>query len=208
MLFWILKILFFLPLFIVYPVRVIGRKNLPKKGRVILSANHQTLNDPIIVGLKFSRRFRFMGKSPLFQKKFNNWFLTKMGAYPVHTSSSDLVSVKKTLRFLNNNEAVCIFPEGARLKTSESNDLKHGVAMFALKTNSPIVPAHFVKKTNAFTFNTLLVGKPLLLSEMEQFKDKKIDKELLQQASEVLSKEIHKLKREYRNKHNKNKIKK
>lgn len=208
MLFWILKIIFFLPSLIVYPVRVVGRKNLPKEGRLILSANHQTLNDPIIVGLKLIRRFHYMGKAPLFKNKLFAWFLKKMGAYPVHTSSSDINAVKNTLQLLNKDKALCIFPEGARLKTSESNELKSGVALFALKTKSPIVPAHFVRKTNAFVPNTLIIGKPFHLSEMEEFKGKKIDKDLLKEASKVISKHIHKLKTEYRNKNKKKKNKK
>lgn len=204
MLFWIIKIIFFIPLLIVYPVKIIGRRNIPKTGKLIFCPNHQTLNDPIIIGLKIHRRrFRFMGKSPLFEKKINNWFLRKMGAYPVHTSSSDIVAVKNTLKFLKNEEAVCIFPEGARLKSSESNELKNGVSMFALKSKSPIVPAYFVKKTMAFVPNTLIIGKPINFSEMEEFKGKKIDKELLELASKKLSKEIHKLKMNYRKKRKK-----
>jgi 1-acyl-sn-glycerol-3-phosphate acyltransferase len=136
-----------------------------------------------------------MAKAPLFTKKFNNWFLTKMGAYPVHTSSSDVASVKKTLRYLNNDEAVCIFPEGKRVKRDESAQLKNGVVMFALKTKSPIVPARFLKRTNAFTFNKLVIGEPIFLHEMEQFKDKKLEKDLLAEASDVFTKEIQKLTR-------------
>ena len=49
MLFYILLILFFIPLNIVLPCRVVGKNNVPKKGRIIFSANHQTLNDPILV---------------------------------------------------------------------------------------------------------------------------------------------------------------
>lgn len=200
MLFWILKIIFFIPCLIIYPVRVVGRKNLPKEGRLILSANHQTLNDPIIIGLKLSRRFNYMGKAPLFKNKFFSWFLRKMGAFPVHTSSSDINAVKTTLQLLNKDKALCIFPEGARLKTNESNELKSGVALFALKTKSPIIPAHFVRKTNALIPNTLIIGKPFNLSEMIEFKDKKIDKDLLKEASKVISKHIHTLKTEYKSK--------
>lgn len=198
----IFKVLFYIPSLIVYPVRVIGKSNLPKKGRVILTPNHQTNNDAVIIFFKFNKKFHYMAKKPLFKYKISNWFLRKMGAYPVHTSSSDLSAVKKTLTLLKNDEQLCIFPEGARLKTSQSNKLKNGVAMFALKTKTPIVPAHFVKKTNAFRLNTLLVGKPFNLSEMDDFKDKKIDKELLSKASEVISNHIHKLKTDYYNKKN------
>ena len=85
----------------------------------------------------------------------------------------------------------------ARLKSSENNQLKHGVALFSLKTKSPIVPAYFVKKTNAFTFNTLLVGKPIELYNMEEFKDKKIDREVLEQASKIVKKEMNTLYKNY-----------
>jgi len=207
MLFWILKIILFIPSLIIYPVRVIGRKNLAKKGRVILVANHQTLNDAIIIGLRFCRRFYFMGKATLFKKKFMSWLLKQVGAYPVHRSSSDITAVKTSLRLLKEEKALCIFPEGTRLKSDENAELKNGVALFALKTQSPIVPACFLKITNAFNPNTLIVGEAFNLSEMEEFKDKKIDKELLTKASLIISKKMKDLKIDYINKKsNKNNI--
>lgn len=199
MLFYIIKALLFLPLCIfAYPTRIIGVKNIPKKGRMLLCPNHQTLNDPIIIALRIHRRrFYFMAKAPLFKYKFTNWFLRKMGAFPVHHGKNDIESVKTTLKHLKNDKAMCIFPEGARLRTEDANDLKNGVVNFALKTNSPIVPSVFVKKTNAFTFNTFIIGKPFNLCEMEQFKDRKIDKDLLNEASNYLKDQIHGLRNEF-----------
>ncbi len=201
MLYYILKIIFYIPakLFI-FPMKVIGKKNVPKKGRMLFCANHQTANDPILVALNINRRFYFMGKAPLFKNKFNNWFLRKCGAYPVHHKENDIESVKTTLKHLKAEHALCIFPEGARLKTEEAHDLKNGVVNFAFKTNSPIVPAAFVKKTLAFKRNVLLVGEPFNLSEMEEFKGRKVDKELLTEASAYLKKRIHGLLREYNKK--------
>lgn len=199
--FYILLTIVFIPFFIIYPCRIVGRKNIPKKGRMILAPNHQTLNDPIIIAHRLAsrRRFRFMSKAPLFKKKWADKFLRSLGAYPVDNKNpnGDINAVKTTLSHLKNDRAVCIFPEGARLKTSESNQVKNGVAMFALKTNSPIIPAYFIKKTNAFVFNKLLIGKPIELYNMEEFKDKKIDKELLDKASEIIKNEIHKLYKDY-----------
>ena len=199
MLFYILKAIAFIPLgLFIYPTRVIGRRNIPKKGRMIFCPNHQTLNDPIIVALRVhSRRFHFMAKAPLFKYKFSNWFLRKLGAFPVHHGQNDIEAVKTTLKYLKNDKAMCIFPEGARLRTEDANDLKNGVVNFALKTGSPIVPSVFVKKTNAFTFNTFIIGKPFNLSEMEEFKDRKIDKDLLNEASQYLKDQIHGLRNEY-----------
>ncbi len=138
----------------------------------------------------------FMAKHTLFNNKLIGWFLTKMGAYPVKRNSSDLNAVKKTIRQLNNEQAVCIFPEGQRIKfkTEDDDDIKNGVAMFALKTNSPIVPTYFVKKTTLFRFNKLLIGKPFNLSEMDEFKGKKINKELLDSASLFITEQMISLK--------------
>ena len=199
MLFYILKAIAFIPLGIfVYPTRVIGRRNIPKKGRMIFCPNHQTLNDPIIIALRIhSRKFHYMAKAPLFKYKFSNWFLRSIGAFPVHHGQNDIEAVKTTLKHLKNDKAMCIFPEGARLRTEDANDLKNGVVNFALKTGAPIVPSVFVKKTNAFTFNTFIIGKPFNLSEMEQFKGRKVDKELLNEASAYLKDQIHGLRNEY-----------
>lgn len=199
MLFYILKTILFLPLCLfVYPVRIIGRRNIPRKGRMILCPNHQTLNDPIIIALKIHRRrFNFMAKAPLFKYKFTNWFLRKLGAFPVHHGKNDIEAVKTTLKHLKNDRAMCIFPEGARLKTEDANDLKNGVVNFAFKTNSPIVPCVFVNKTNAFAFNIFIIGKPFNLSEMEEFKGRKLDKDLLNEASMYLKNQIHGLRNEF-----------
>lgn len=192
MLFWIIKIILFIPSLILLPTRIVGRKNLPKKGRLILISNHQTLNDAPIIGLRLHRKIFFMAKQPLFRNKFSNWFFTKMRAYPVKQNSSDLNAVKKTLRLLSNEQAVCIFPEGQRLKfkKEDDEDIKNGVAMFALKTKSPIVPTYFVNKTLLFRFNKLIIGKPFNLSEIEEFAGKKINKELLDKASLYIAEQM------------------
>ena len=198
MLFYICKAIAYIPaVLFVYPLKVVGRKNVPKTGRVLFCANHQTLNDPIMVSLHFNRRFYHMAKAPLFKTKFSNWFLRKLGAYPVHHKQNDIEAVKTTLKHLKQDHAMCIFPEGARLNTEEAHDLKNGVVNFALKTNAPIVPAAFIKKTLAFRPNILIVEEPFNLSEMEQFKDRKIDKDLLNEASAYLKSRIHGIIKKY-----------
>ena len=69
--------------------------------------------------------------------------------------------------------------------------------MFALKTQTPVIPSIFVKKTNAFCFNTLLIGKPIYFHEMEQFKNVKLDKDAYSVASDMLIKEMYALLKAY-----------
>lgn len=63
-------IILYIPLLIIFPTRVTGKKNIPKKGRVIFCTNHQTLADPVIIAYKLTRRrFKYMAKKPLFKNK-------------------------------------------------------------------------------------------------------------------------------------------
>ncbi len=197
MLFYIVYILLWIPLHLIFPTKIIGKKNLPKKGKMIFSANHQTVNDVLIVGIHLPRKFKYMGKGPLFKNRFIGWFLTKMGAYPVHHGQNDIASVKKTLKFLKEDRAVCIFPEGSRLTSDEKNQLQNGVVMFSLKSKAPIVPAMFMKKTLAFRKNTLMIGKPLKLYDQAEFQNIKLDKATLEKASNILREAIYSLKRKY-----------
>lgn len=197
MIFYLLYILCWLPVHILFPTKVIGKKNLIKNQRMILSANHQTLNDAILVAIYLPLRFKYMAKASLFHNKLFGWFLKKVGAYPVHAGQTDLASVKKTLQYLKEDQAVCIFPEGTRLTSDEQNQLHNGVVMFSLKTKSPIVPAMFMKKTLAFRTNTFVIGKAIRLYEMEEFQDKKLTQETLDKASNILREAIYGLKKEY-----------
>lgn len=189
MIFIICFIIAFIPVTLIFPTMVKGRKNLPRKGGVILACNHQSAADPAIIAVKLCRRrFKFMAKKEAFEKnKFFAWLLTKFGAYPVDRAGNDIAAIKKTFKFLKDGKAVCIFPEGHRIKDENGGELKNGVVMISLKTKTPIVPCIIKKCPKFFRFNKMKLGEEIRLYEMEEFKDKKVDKELLDKASEYLS---------------------
>jgi len=198
MIFYICLALAIIPLMILLPTRVKGRKNIPGKGKMILVCNHQSNLDAVIIASKIlKRRFHFMAKSELFKHKLSGAFYKALGMYPVNRKQNDIRAIKTTLGYLNKGKALCIFPEGTRLKTEEVKDIKNGVAMFALKTKSPIVPSFFVNKPRFFGITTYIIGKPFNLSEMEEFKDKPITKDILNRASEVISEKMNEIKEGY-----------
>lgn len=184
--FQVLRIIFYLPIKILFPTRIVGGKNKIKKGRMILCCNHQSNLDPPIIAVSFIRRFYYMAKKSLFKNKFFGWILTKFGAFPVDRETIDIKAMKKTLDLLKNDNALCLFPQGSRLTDVELSQLKDGAILFSLKTKSPILPCVFVKKPRLFRFNKFIIGEPIKLYEMEQFANKKIDDELVAQGREIL----------------------
>ena len=191
--FQVLRAIFYLPIKILFPTRIIGKKNKIKKGRVILCCNHQSNLDPPLIAVSFFRRFHFMAKKSLFKNKFFGWLLSKFGAYPVDRETIDIKAMKKTLDLLKNDKALCLFPQGTRLTDVEVSQLKDGAILFSLKTNSPILPCVFLKKPGLFRFKKFIIGEPIKLYEMEQFANKKINDDLIAMGKEILFEKMNNL---------------
>lgn len=200
MIFTICFILAFIPVTLFLPTIVKGRKNLPRKGGVILACNHQSALDPAVIAVKLcKRRFKYMAKKEAFEKnKFVGWLLKKFGGYPVDREGNDIAAIKKTFKFLKDVKAVCIFPEGHRIKEENGGELKNGVVMISLKTKTPIVPCIIQKRPRFFVFNRMRLGEEIRLYEMDEFKDKKVDKELLDKASEYLTNRFNELRNSFK----------
>ena len=181
-----LFVLFWLPFKILFRLKVVGKKNIPKKGSVILACNHFSNFDVILLQLNVGRRLFYLAKKELMSNKFVGWFLKKLGAFPVDRKEADLAATKFVLKTLNNGNALCLFPEGTRNK-SNSGDLqalKSGVVLFSSKTNSPIVPMMFLKKVSIWHKNILVIGEPINFNFENNLKP---TKEELESATRYLS---------------------
>ena len=191
-------IIFIIPILLLLPTKIIGKKNVPRKTNFIFTCNHQSNWDSIIIEARIHRKFFILGKAELFKNKLLGLFLRSLHAYPVHRGSNDIQSVKYALRNLNEGKrSLLIFPQGTRVMDSDYVEVKNGTAMFALKTHKDIVPAVFVKRNRIFRRNVLIIGKPYNLSSMEEFKDKKIDKDILNKASGIIADNITQLRENY-----------
>ena len=69
-------------------------------------------------------------------------------------------------------------------------EVKHGVAMFAIKAKVPIVPMFIAQKPRFWRRNRVTIGKPFTL---EEFYGKKMDNEVLNSASEVVANKLDNL---------------
>ncbi|MGN1208152.1 MAG: lysophospholipid acyltransferase family protein [Christensenellales bacterium] len=160
MLYWFLYILCWLPIKILFPVKIVGRKNLIK-GKALLCCNHQSNIDTFPILYAGKTKVYALCKKELCNTKFKAWFMKKMGAIPINRAKPEISAIKKCFEILNKNKNLLIFPQGTRMNTEEAIGIKEGVAMFALKNKAPIIPMVYLKKNKVFRKNTLVVGKPI-----------------------------------------------
>lgn len=205
MFFVILYILAILPILIMLPTRVIGKKHFKRKGKGIVICNHTSNFDGILLDFYLCKKIRFLGKKELFDNKFKAWIMKALGIVKVDRGHADITATKNVLKLLKDEKTVGIFPQGTRSDNQDDIEIKNGVCMFAIKSKAPITPMYIVKKPRVFSFNTILVGKPFELSE---FYDQKITKEVLEQAGVKVSESIEQLKLAYEQRQQEKKLKK
>jgi 1-acyl-sn-glycerol-3-phosphate acyltransferase len=146
-------------------MKFIGMENIPKDGRLILFSNHTSNADPVILGSKIKRYVAFMAKEELFKNPFLGKILRGVGAFPVKRGAGDIGAIKSAIAQLKQEHILVMFPEGTRRKKGKQVDLKPGVAMIAIKTQSLVVPAAIIGGPKLFGKNKIIYGKPIDLSQ-------------------------------------------
>lgn len=198
MMFWIIFFLIFIPFSLFYPVKTLGKKNFNRKQNYIIICNHQSGFDSVILDIKLRKKIRFIGKIELVNTKFKKYWMQKvLGVIPVDRQKGlNLTVTKEICQIIEDKKQFGLFPEGTRKKDNSDNlgTMKNGACLFAIKTKTPILPCFIEKKQKMFLKNTLLIGTPFELSE---FYDKKLDKETLLKAGEILTEQMKNLKENY-----------
>jgi 1-acyl-sn-glycerol-3-phosphate acyltransferase len=126
-------------------VRVEGDLDaIPRKGPVILAANHISNADPVIIGAwltpRLGRRIHWLGKREMFDWPVVGWMARNGGVVPVDRGGADVEAFRMAARVLEAGHVLVVFPEGTRSPTAELQPPKDGLALLALRTGATIVP--------------------------------------------------------------------
>ena len=116
-----------------------GKENVPRKGALIIVANHISDIDAGILNASIPRRVEFMAKADLFQKPILSQLFRAYGAFPISESGKEFYSINHSLHILNRNGAIGIFPEGGKNPTALGQAML-GSAMIAMISGAPILP--------------------------------------------------------------------
>lgn len=135
--------LLLVPFFLVYfRLSRQGRKNSRIKGATIVAANHRSFLDPFVIGacLPWSKPMNYVAKVELFEKRWQGFFLCRLGAFPIRRGEADDLAIETAEQVLARGGSICIFPEGTRIRKGSLGRPKRGVGRLALRSGAPVIP--------------------------------------------------------------------
>ncbi len=120
-----------------------GRDHAHLSGGLIVASNHRSFLDPFAIGgaLPWRRPMNYVAKVELFERRWQGWLLSRLGAFPIRRGESDEESMQTAREVVERGGTVCIFPEGTRIRSGSLAEPKRGVGHLALQTGAPVIPA-------------------------------------------------------------------
>lgn len=137
-----------MPLFVLqakYTVR--GAEKLPATGGFVVTPNHYSNYDPLVVGIilfRLGRVPRFLAKSSLWKVPVLKWIMRSTGQVPVdrtgRTRGSDPVA--SGVATIERGGGVIVYPEGALTREPDMWPMrgKPGAVRLALEAGVPLIP--------------------------------------------------------------------
>lgn len=151
---------------VVYQIKAINRKNLPKKGKYIYASNHVSMFDPLLVSYAVRKPIVYLAKKELFEDEKLGWWVKRLGALPVNREKPEIATFKTVKEVFKTSWSFGIFPQGGIRENKKIEDIQKGFAAIAKTAGADIIPVSiygfegYTKK--AFAQNVkIVIGKPI-----------------------------------------------
>ncbi|TKF35954.1 MFS transporter [Enterovibrio norvegicus] len=127
-----------------YRVSVKGRQHIPTKGAALIVANHVSYVDALILMGASTRPVRFVMDKSISELPLLKYVFRHAGVIPIcakHKCANTYEAAFDQIdAALNNDELVCIFPEGRLTSDGELGEFKAGVEKILARTPTLVVP--------------------------------------------------------------------
>lgn len=129
---------------LVFHLQIHGRENIPRRGRLLIAANHISAYDPFVIGSVVPRVLYFLAKKELFKNPLFAAVLGFLHAIPLDRREAAHTTFRRASQLLAQGEAVLLFPEGTRSRSGEIGSGKSGVGMLAATNHADVLPVRVV----------------------------------------------------------------
>lgn len=161
-------------------MRVEGRHLLPAHGGAMLLSTHQSLMDPVLVGICCNRYVNYLARHTLFKNPLFSLLIRVLDAIEIDRERGGLTGLKEMLKRLKRGEAVLLFPEGTRTTDGRIGHIKPGFIPIARRSGVPLVPIAVVGAFECMPKGSkwliprpiaVVFGKPILENEYKELSD-------------------------------------
>lgn len=129
----------------VYRVRVYGLEHIPKSGAAMITPNHVSFIDGIMLMMHIPRLTRFIVYADFVNNPKLNWLARIYEVIPIKADGgpkSLIQSLRTAREALNTGSLVCIFPEGQLTRTGQLQAFQPGMLKILQGTGAPIIPVY------------------------------------------------------------------
>ncbi len=123
---------------LLFRVESIGQANIPKHGKILVIANHESFLDGLLLGLFLPIRATFVVHTAVLENRLFRIVLSLVPHLAVDPTSP--LAMKKVIKLLEAGENVVIFPEGRITVTGSLMKVYDGPGFVAAKTGATILP--------------------------------------------------------------------
>ncbi|CAH1525048.1 Lysophospholipid transporter LplT / 2-acylglycerophosphoethanolamine acyltransferase [Vibrio jasicida] len=127
-----------------YRVSVTGRQHIPEQGAALIVVNHVSYVDALILMGTSTRPVRFVMDKSISELPILKYVFRHAGVIPICSPRKCAETYKRAFeqieQALNNDEVVCIFPEGRLTSNGELGEFRPGVEKILKRTPVPVIP--------------------------------------------------------------------
>ena len=141
---FLMRFLCWLLIHSVYRLRKVGLANIPDEGPALITCNHVSFVDALVIAAACPRPIRFVMDHKIFKVPLLSFVFRTGRAIPIAPAKEDPALLEKAYddvaAALKVGELVAIFPEGRITDTGEMYPFRGGVRRIVERTPVPVVP--------------------------------------------------------------------
>src|SRR5712664_1594477 len=140
-----LRLLLWIATHTLYRLDVEGRENVPARGGALLTPNHVSMVDAVLLIASIDRPIRFIMFKGSYEHPLVKPFAKIMGVIPIASDQGPremIHSLRTATDALKAGEVVCIFPEGQMTRIGQLLPFRRGMERIIKGVDVPIIPVN------------------------------------------------------------------
>jgi acyl-[acyl-carrier-protein]-phospholipid O-acyltransferase / long-chain-fatty-acid--[acyl-carrier-protein] ligase len=141
----LLRLLLWIAAHTIYRLDLKGQENIPARGGALLTPNHTSWVDAVLLIAATDRPIRFLMFKGVYDNPVIKPFAKMLKMIPIASDQGPremIHSLREASGALRNGEVVCIFPEGEITRIGQMLPFRHGFERIIKGIDVPIIPVN------------------------------------------------------------------